>query len=315
MLRILKVALSPADPYQMNTTRKQLMEWGAELEIQQLVHGPTDLARACLIARHGILPANETQQIGLERAWAGIQTSRDGYVYLGTPQYIAGTMDGVEPLFAVALAEIDPKRLACDEDHVSIYTTRQQWDPDTQSLADALPESFRLQPRPGMLAGDGVVIWQRTGPLGRPLTRGEHKRNRITQGDWANRPRNAAALARPEFVRMSLVCGSVAHRGAIKPSQLTLCPDWWQRTVVYGQWAGNWTYTELLSLAATACLTQSKIDRQRAMIEQIIVASKLLDCNGATLAHRLRAMVGCPAQVELAIDEVEHDLHGHSLAA
>lgn len=306
-----KFAPLSADTHLMKMNRQQLDDLGRELGLRELLHGPSDLTRACLIARDGIRPGNEVESLGLDRVWGQYQLSRDGYVYLGEANYIAEMVDTADVMFAVPLSEIDPARLACDEDHVSIYLTARDWATGYRHAAELLPEAFRIARWPGR-AKAGQVAWRRNGPLAQPLTKRRYKQTGMTQGQWANLPRNAAALARPEFVHASVTVGSVAHQGTILPSALRLNIDWWDHSIVRNQGAQWLDYMALLSVAAAVCLLVRDTDDQKTYLEELLASAQTMDETVA--ASRIRSLAGNLEAVLAAIDEVEHHLLGKAMA-
>jgi hypothetical protein len=261
-----------------------------------------------MIARDGVLPGSQLQELGIPRQWSGYQRSRDGYVYLGYESYVSECVDTVEPIFRIDLTQLDAARLACDEDHVSIYTTADRHEDHVHALAELLPESFQLAKVPHRWTKgqkQDVVRWKRTGPLGRPLVHGEFRRYNKSQGDWASLPKNAAALARPEFVRASIHYGSVAHEGPISPELLTFNLAWFDRMVADQRRSRFRGHVEMKSLEGIACAV-SLVAPELAnhVVESMIGAYDLEPVAASTLLRHWTDPAAAREQIDKAAQEL-----------
>jgi hypothetical protein len=252
----------------------------ATLAEQPMLHGPRDLSICHLIAEHGIMPGDQVVAAGHKRHWVSessdIQCSRNGHVYLGTETYIDECLRGTLGLFEVNTDGIEIDRLACDEDHVSLYTTVDAVE-DESELHLCLPQSFERRYSASALMGTNRTVWLRSGPLGRPLTRAEHRRTGQTQGDWAARGRNAAALAHEDFVTHSLRCGSVAVRGSITPELISLHRPAWHRLCGRNRWRDHErdVHVQMSLMRTLALLVAGSAEREA-------LASELLETVRAT---------------------------------
>jgi hypothetical protein len=269
-------------------------------ERRYLLHGPHDISRGCVIALRGIIPGSELEQRGLRRQWdKGAQRTRDGYVYLGRASYLSECVMDVEPMFRVDVTRLDAARFACDEDHVSIYTTGERT--EDMRIADLVPDCFRVvRTHTGYRVSD-QVRHIRGSRLPRPITR----RSSLDQGRWANRADVAPVLADADFVRASLTIGSLAHKGAIAPELLEV-NDHWLKLAVEGMWGSrNYMVSSIQSMCSlVATLTLVSDARAAEVAEQLIQTRYLSGVSAATLLRHLTTPEGAR---DYAID-TERDL-------
>lgn len=263
-------------------------------------HGPARLERACLIARDGIIPGSDLERSGLGRAWSGFQASRDGFVYLGSPGYISDCVSTAIPIFSVDLTELEPKRLSCDEDHVSIYRTIIR--DEQHYLAELLPEHFHVR-------GD-LLTWRRGSGFPRPQVGGDRR----SQGQWANTPLVADWLARDEFVAASITLGSVCHAGKIAPTLLSIRNGWWREEIGRFWGVGHWkngtdarSALQLISIASMLGLLAGDETERERMLDALVY----VNAPGPVLANLLRyyassrdaALEGCERVERVLADE------------